>query len=78
MFEHTDIEQAPWYVVESDHKKTARLNCISHLLSMISYSDLTPTAIELPERDEGADYVRPPLTEQTFVPSRYQRKVSPT
>ncbi len=73
MFEQTDIEQAPWYVVDSDHKKTARLNCISHLLEMIPYGDLTPAAIELPERDEGVDYVRPSLTEQTFVPQRYQK-----
>jgi polyphosphate kinase 2 len=68
MFAHTDIEQAPWYVVKADVKKCARLNCISHLLSMIPYEDLTPTPAELPPRPEPGAYVRPPLAEQTFVP----------
>jgi polyphosphate kinase 2 len=68
MFAHTDIKQAPWYVVNADVKKHARLNCIKHLLSMIPYQDLTPTAIELPPRQEAQGYVRPPLTDQNFVP----------
>ena len=68
MFAHTDIKQAPWYVVESDNKKHARINCISHLLSMIPYKDLTPELIELPAREEGVGYVRPPMSDQTFVP----------
>ena len=69
MFAHTDIKQAPWYVVQADNKKCARLNCISHLLSIIDYKDLTPTPPgELPPRPKGTDYVRPPLEEQTFVP----------
>ena len=67
-FAHTDIKQAPWYVVNSDIKKHARLNCISHLLSLIPYEDLTPEPIELPKRTEGSSYVRPPITDQTFVP----------
>lgn len=71
MFAHTDIKQAPWYVVNSDDKKRARLNCISHLLSMIPYRDLTPEAIELPPRQDNVGYVRPPITDQTFVPERY-------
>ena len=71
MFAHTDIKQAPWYVVESDNKKLARLNCIVHLLSMIPYEDLTPESIVLPTRDEGVGYVRPPMTDQTFVPDVY-------
>jgi polyphosphate kinase 2 len=71
MFAHTDIKQAPWYVVEADDKGRARLNCISHLLSMIAYEDLTPPAIELPPRQEAGGYVRPPKSEQTFVPERY-------
>src|SRR5210317_572882 len=62
MFAHTDIKQAPWYVVNSDVKKHARLNCISHLLSLIEYEDLTPQEIVLTERPESlVGYVRPPL-----------------
>ncbi len=71
MFAHTDIKQAPWYVVNADDKKRARLNCISHLLSMIPYQDLTPAAIELPPRQDNVGYVRPPLADQTFVPEKY-------
>jgi polyphosphate kinase 2 len=67
MFAATDIPEAPWYVVEADDKRRARLNCIAHLLSQIPYQDLTPAAIELPPRQEG-DYQRPPRTEQTYVP----------
>ncbi len=68
MFAHTDIKQAPWFVVEADNKKRARLNCISHLLSMIPYEDLTPSKIKLPPRQEAGGYVRPPISDQTFVP----------
>jgi len=71
MFKYTDIKQAPWYVVNSDDKKRARLNCISHLLSMIPYEDLTPELIELPPRLDDIAYVRPPITDQTFVPEVY-------
>ncbi len=71
MFAHTDIKQAPWYVVEADDKKRARLNCISHLLSVIPYKDLTPKPIELPPRQAPIGYVRPPITDQTFVPEVY-------
>jgi polyphosphate kinase 2 len=71
MFAHTDIKQAPWYVVDADVKKRARLNCIKHLLSMIPYKDLTPEPIELPPRQEAEGYVRPPMSDQTFVPDEY-------
>jgi polyphosphate kinase 2 len=71
MFAHTDIKQAQWYVVNSDIKKHARLNCIAHLLSMIEYKDLTPEPIKLPEREKGIGYVRPPISDQTFVPEIY-------
>jgi len=71
MFDYTDIKQAPWYVVNSDDKKRARLNCISHILSMIDYEDVTPGPIELPPRNEGTGYIRPPIDEQTFVPEEY-------
>ena len=70
-FAHTDIKQAPWYVVESDVKKHARLNCISHLLSMIPYKDLTPEPIVLPERADAGAYVRPPYSDQTLVPAEF-------
>ena len=69
MFAHTDIKQAPWYVVESDNKKRARINCISHLLSLIEYQDLTPDKVVLEERPELVQrYVRPPMEDQNFVP----------
>ena len=68
VFSHTDIKQAPWFVVKSDIKKHARLNCISHLISMIPYKNITHEKIKLPQRRSGAGYVRPPMTDQTFVP----------
>jgi polyphosphate kinase 2 len=71
MFSHTDIKQAPWYVVNADNKMCARLNCISHLLSLIPYEDLTPEPIALPPRQAEGGYVRPPITDQTFVPEVY-------
>jgi len=71
MFKYTDIKQAPWYVVNSDVKKRARLNCISHFLSLIPYEDLTPEPIELPSRQGDVGYVRPPMSDQTFVPEIY-------
>jgi polyphosphate kinase 2 len=71
MFKYTDIKQAPWWVVNSDIKKRARLNCISHLISMIAYEDLTPEPIELPPRQDKIGYVRPPMSDQTFVPEKY-------
>jgi polyphosphate kinase 2 len=67
MFAYTDVKQSPWYVVEADDKKRARLNCICHLLSMIPYEDLTPEPLELPPRTHRGAYVRPPITDQTFV-----------
>jgi polyphosphate kinase 2 len=71
MFKYTDIKQAPWYVINADVKKHARLNCIKHLLSMISHEDLTPDPIELPPRQDDIGYIRPPFTDQTFVPEVY-------
>lgn len=71
MFRYTDIKHAPWYVVNSDNKKRARLNVIAHLLSLIPYKDLTPDPLELPPRQAETGYIRPPLAEQTFVPDRY-------
>jgi polyphosphate kinase 2 len=71
MFKTTDIKQAPWYVVNADIKKHARLNVIKHLLSIIPYQDLTPEPIELPPRQADTGYVRPPMSDQTFVPEVY-------
>ena len=72
MFSHTDIKQAPWYVVNADDKLCARLNCMHHLLSLIPYEDLTPEPILLPPRQKELGYVRPPITDQTFVPVVYK------
>ena len=68
MFAHCDIKQAPWYVVDGDMKKRARLNVISHLLSMIDYEDLSPEPIKLPTRQDVVGYVRPPMSDQNFIP----------
>jgi hypothetical protein len=71
MFKYTDTKQSPWWVVQSDDKKRARLNTISHLLTMIPYEDLTPEKIVLPPRQPDQGYVRPPMSDQTFVPCKY-------
>lgn len=71
MFAVTDIKQAPWYVVPSDSKKAARLNCITHLLSLFPYKDLTPKPFELPPRRIDNSYVRPPIEDQNIVPQIY-------
>jgi polyphosphate kinase len=72
MFAYTDTKQSPWYVVESDDKRKAHLNCISHLLSKIPYDDEVPPKIELGPRPVVTGYVRTPINEQTFVPDLYQ------
>jgi polyphosphate kinase 2 len=71
MMEYTDIKHSPWYVVPSDDKKRARLNCISHILGQIPYEDILPEPIELPSREYQTGYIRPPFEEQTFVPNLY-------
>jgi polyphosphate kinase 2 len=71
MFGATDIPQAPWYVVNGDNKKRARLNVIHHLLSLIPYQDLTPEPIVLPPREPDRGYVRPPMSDQRFIPEIY-------
>ena len=70
MFAHTDIDEAPWYVVEADVKKRARLNVMTHLLSVVPYEDLTPSAMALPPRPDRVadDYVRPPKESQRTIP----------
>jgi polyphosphate kinase 2 len=71
MFSFTDTKQSPWYVVPADDKKRARLNCIDHLLSLIPYKDLTPKPFKLPPLKHDVAYVRPPVSDQTFVPEKY-------
>jgi polyphosphate kinase 2 len=69
MFRHTDIKQAPWYTIEADDKRRARLNCIAHILSHVPYQDVTPPELKLPPRRPPDDsYVRPPKWEQNIVP----------
>ncbi len=71
MFSYTDTKICPWHMVDADNKRLSRLNCIHHLLSLIPYEDLTPGPIELPPRTDNKGYVRPPLTELTYVPKVY-------
>jgi hypothetical protein len=71
MFARTDTKVSPWYVVNSDDKKQARLNCIAHLLSRVHYKDLNPIEIPLPPRQSDSDYKRPAITSQRFVPDIY-------
>jgi len=73
MFAHTDVPEAPWYTVESDDKRRARLNCISHILEQIPYEDVLPEPMQLPPRrtDDDLAYVRPPKEHQSFVPNRF-------
>ena len=68
MFVHTDIPEAPWYVVDSADKRRARLNMIAHLLSTVSYHDVQRLPLELPPRPKSTGYVRAPRDMQTFVP----------
>jgi polyphosphate kinase 2 len=68
MFVHTDISEAPWYVVEADDKPRARLNCIAHLLSVIPYEERDVDEIKIPARQSDEGYVRPPRETYTYVP----------
>jgi polyphosphate kinase 2 len=70
MFAFTDIKEAPWYVVDADDKKAARLNLISHLLTQVPYEDVSHQKLDLPPRQKRA-YQRPPIDSQTWVPTRY-------
>lgn len=70
MFAHTDTKLSPWFVVNADDKRRARLNCIAHLLSMIPYREIKQEKVDLPPISKKG-YVRPPITEQTFVPEMY-------
>jgi len=73
MFARTDIPDAPWYVVEGDDKRAARVNMIAHLLSTVSYTDVRLPGLRLPPRPEPTDYERPPRQSQTYVPDHAAR-----
>ena len=68
MMVHTDIPEAPWFVVESDVKRRARLNMMAHLLSTIPYVDVASQTLALPQRPEPKGYERPPREQTTYVP----------
>ena len=71
MFLYTDTPQSPWYVVNSNDKRRARLNCIRHLLSMIPHEEIEAPPIELPALQGDIGYLRPPMNTQRFVPDHY-------
>ena len=71
MFAATDRKTSPWYVVNADNKKRARLNCIAHLLRQIPYENMIPVEIEVPPRQADIGYKRPKLSSQRFVPTIY-------
>jgi len=72
MFAYTDTKTSPWWVVDGEEKRHARLNCISHLLEQIPYEDLTQEVLELPARpDTAGRHMRSPIDHQSFVPGRY-------
>jgi hypothetical protein len=68
MFAHTDTPDSPWFQVEADNKKRARINCIAHLLSVVPYKDRKPPELDLPKRPPAGDYQRPPRNRYTYVP----------
>ncbi len=71
MLEYTHIPEAPWWIVEADDKKRARLNCIAHLLSQFPYVEIPRAPVELPARVRNPDYTREPIPRDMYVPSHY-------
>lgn len=71
MLKHTDTKLSPWYIVDADNKKRARLNCIAHLLSQIHYQDVKPAKLTLPPRQPDNGYRRPDKATQHWVPEVY-------
>ncbi len=69
MFAHTDTKESPWFVVNANVKRHARLNCMSHLLSQIPYKDLTPEAVELDPLIIDEEYDRPPISDLNWIPA---------
>lgn len=73
MFQYTDTEFCPWYVINADNKKLARLNCIHHFLSLIPYEEVKQKKIKLPPKQDAADYIRPPIDSQRWIPDTYSK-----
>ncbi|WP_234853577.1 polyphosphate kinase 2 [Paracoccus everestensis] len=71
MLEHTNIPEAPWYIVPANDKKRARLNCMSHLLDLVPYIDVPSEEVTLPDRVFNPDYERDVLSRELYVPQRY-------
>lgn len=71
MLERSSIPEAPWWVVQAVDKKRARLNCISHLLSLVPYAPVSRSEVTLPERVHHPDYVRQPTDEDMIIPEIY-------
>lgn len=71
MMVHTDVPEAPWFVVESDVKRQARLNMMAHLLSTIPYAEVPAPTLELPPRPKSRGYERTPREHATYVPDHY-------
>jgi polyphosphate kinase 2 len=71
MLDKTHIPEAPWWIVEADDKKRARLNCIAHLLSQVAYTEVPHDPVTLPERIHNPDYARTPISKQMYVPAMY-------
>ena len=71
MFLNTDLPDSPWWVIEADDKRRARLNCIHHLLSHLSYERIVPPEVALPPLQESQDYVRTPKESQRIVPDQF-------
>jgi len=71
MFKYTDTEVSPWYIVDTNDKKSGRLNCISHLLNLIPYKEVPNKKIKLPPLQKKKKYKRSRISQKTFVPKRY-------
>ncbi|KAF1050532.1 MAG: Polyphosphate:ADP phosphotransferase [Stenotrophomonas maltophilia] len=71
MLDRTHIAEAPWWVVQADDKKKARLNCIDHLLKLIPYQEVEHSTVTLPQRQRNQDYSRVPTPAELIVPEIY-------
>ena len=71
MFLHTDLDSSPWYVVNADNKRLARLNALSHLLSQVPYQEVTRAPVDLPPRAPKSNISRPPIGSQRWIPNLY-------
>ena len=79
MFSWTDIPEAPWFTIEADDKRSARLNCLAHILDRIDYKDALPGALELPPRPPQIDYQRPPKDQHRIIERDFwERAPAPT